>query len=130
MQKILLKIYKQMTFLRNNKGFHVSKFWGIRLKTFLRFLSLSDLLENLSGIRNTKKQAKSFRYSLNSWSFYQLCQFIEYKAKLLGVLVAKIELDTRVSNSQDVGFLAIETRNFLSVLLVDTLKKLISTLPL
>jgi len=49
------------------------------------------VLEDLSGVRNTKKQAKSFRYSLHSWSFYQLGSFIEYKAKLLGVPVVKID---------------------------------------
>jgi putative transposase len=48
-------------------------------------------LEQLEGIRKNKKQAKSFRYSLNSWSFYQLRQFVEYKAKLQGIAVAYIE---------------------------------------
>lgn len=48
-------------------------------------------LEDLEGIRKTKKQAKSFRYSLNSWSFYQLRTFVEYKAKLHGIAVAYIE---------------------------------------
>jgi len=49
------------------------------------------VLENLSGIRGTKKQCKSFRYSLHSWSFYQLRSFVEYKAKLLGVPVVTID---------------------------------------
>ncbi|MHA1861671.1 MAG: RNA-guided endonuclease InsQ/TnpB family protein [Candidatus Ranarchaeia archaeon] len=44
-------------------------------------------LEDLSGIRHHAKTAKSFRYSLHSWSFYQLQKMIEYKAKLLGVEV-------------------------------------------
>lgn len=48
-------------------------------------------LENLSGIRNSKKHTRSFNYSLNSWSFYQLQQFIEYKAKLQGVRVAYVD---------------------------------------
>lgn len=48
-------------------------------------------LEQLEGIRKTTKQARSFRYSLNSWSFYQLRTFVEYKAKLQGVAVAYIE---------------------------------------
>ena len=48
-------------------------------------------MEQLDGIRNNRKQARSFRYSLHSWSFYQLQQFIEYKAKLNGVTVAYID---------------------------------------
>jgi len=56
------------------------------------------VLEDLTGIRKTKKQAKSFKYALNSWSFYQLRTFIEYKAKLHGVPVAKI--DPRYTSQQ------------------------------
>jgi putative transposase len=47
-------------------------------------------MEELDGIRNNRKQASSFRYSLHSRSFYQLQTMIEYKAKLLGVPVAYI----------------------------------------
>lgn len=56
------------------------------------------VLEELKGIRKTRKQARSFRYALNSWSFAQLGLFIEYKAKLLGVPVVKI--DPRYSSQQ------------------------------
>jgi putative transposase len=45
------------------------------------------VFEDLSGIRKTKKQYRSFKFALHSWSFYQLQQFVEYKAKLLGVPV-------------------------------------------
>lgn len=47
-------------------------------------------LENLQGIRNNKKQALSFRYSLSSWSYFQLRNFIEYKAKKFGVDVGLV----------------------------------------
>jgi len=48
-------------------------------------------LEDLTGIRNGKHNTKSFRYAKNSWSFYQLQNQIEYKAKLLGVEVAYVD---------------------------------------
>jgi putative transposase len=48
-------------------------------------------LEDLQGIRDSKKHRKSFKYALNSWSFYQLDKFIEYKALLAGVPVTYIE---------------------------------------
>ena len=48
-------------------------------------------LEDLIGISNCKNQAQSFSYAKHSWSFYQLQQMIEYKAKLLGVEVAYVE---------------------------------------
>ena len=48
-------------------------------------------LEDLTGIRNSKHNTKSFRYAKNSWSFYQLQNQIEYKAKLLGVEVAYVD---------------------------------------
>ncbi len=48
-------------------------------------------LEKLDGIRNNKKHTKSFNYGLNSWSFHQLQQFIEYKAKLDGIPITYVE---------------------------------------
>jgi len=48
-------------------------------------------LEDLTGIRSNKKNRKSFRYALHSWSYYQLGQIICYKALLAGIPVAYIE---------------------------------------
>jgi putative transposase len=48
-------------------------------------------LEDLEGIRGNRRHARSFQYSLNSWSFYQLQQMIEYKARLQGIPVAYVD---------------------------------------
>lgn len=45
-------------------------------------------MENLTGIRKNKGHSRSFRYSLNSWSFYQQQTFADYKARLQGVQVS------------------------------------------
>lgn len=54
----------------------------------------SDInLERLQNIRKTAtgNRIKNFKYSLNSWSFYQLQKMIEYKAKLQGIVVSYID---------------------------------------
>jgi len=47
------------------------------------------VMENLRGIRNTRK-GKRFNFWLNTWSFNQLQGFIEYKARLNGIKVIKV----------------------------------------
>jgi IS605 OrfB family transposase len=44
-------------------------------------------LEDLSGIRSRTRVRKSQRRAYSSWSFYQLGQFIEYKARRAGIPV-------------------------------------------
>ncbi len=48
-------------------------------------------LEKLKGIRKTASPRRTFRYSLYSWSFYQLQDMIEYKARLLGVPIEYVD---------------------------------------
>jgi len=48
-------------------------------------------MEKLKGIRKRARVRKPFRYSLHSWSFYQLQRMIEYKARLLGVPIEYID---------------------------------------
>ncbi|MBI3412682.1 MAG: IS200/IS605 family element transposase accessory protein TnpB [Candidatus Aenigmarchaeota archaeon] len=49
------------------------------------------VLEKLDEIRKTAKTRRKQRYSLNSWSFYQQQQMIEYKSKKFGVPVFYVE---------------------------------------
>lgn len=48
-------------------------------------------LEKLEGIRKNGKHRKNFNFALNSWSFRQLQQFMEYKAKMQGIPIAYVE---------------------------------------
>ena len=44
-------------------------------------------LEQLQNIRSTTRTSRKNNHSLHTWSFYRLAQFIEYKAKLAGIVV-------------------------------------------
>jgi len=44
-------------------------------------------LEQLSNIRSTTRTSRKNNHNLHTWSFYRLAQFIEYKAKLAGIVV-------------------------------------------
>lgn len=48
-------------------------------------------LENLLNIRTTKCYNKKFRYFLNSWPFYTLRSFVEYKSKLKGITAVAVD---------------------------------------
>lgn len=48
------------------------------------------VMEDLKNIRTTAKTGRKQRYSLHSWSFYQLAQMIEYKSKKYGVSIAYV----------------------------------------
>ncbi|MFP4054879.1 MAG: RNA-guided endonuclease InsQ/TnpB family protein [Phycisphaerae bacterium] len=48
-------------------------------------------LEDLSGIRDRVTVRRNQRATLHSWSFYQLRQFIDYKAQRVGVPVVAVD---------------------------------------
>ena len=66
-----------------------------KISKFLVDLAVKEkaklVLENLRNIRKTAKTRKSFKYALNSWSFYQLQIFLQYKAQLAGVEISYID---------------------------------------
>ncbi len=48
-------------------------------------------LEKLAGIRKSPKRGRRFNRTLHSWSFHQLQNFLEYKAKLRGIPIVYVE---------------------------------------
>lgn len=66
-------------------------------------------LEQLTGIRNNKKNNKPFRYTLNSWSYYQLGAMIAYKALLQGIPVQYIDPAYTSQNCSRCGHLGKRT---------------------
>ena len=49
------------------------------------------VMENLENIRQTAQSLNRADRDLHSWTFYQLQNFIEYKAKLAGVKVEYVD---------------------------------------
>ena len=84
--QILKQIKNRESRIIRNLNHHISKKLvdiAISEKCGIRF-------EKLTGIRKSKKHSKSFRYSLNSWSYYQLQKLTEYKARKQGIEVAYV----------------------------------------
>lgn len=61
-------------------------------KEIINSLNSGDtlVLEDLTGIR-AKRLRKTVRILVNSWNFYQLEQFLQYKANAKGICVEKVE---------------------------------------
>ena len=73
--------------LIRNLNHHISK----KIVQIAKLTGNGIRVEKLSNIRQRARTAKSFHYSLNNWSFYQLQKMIEYKAKLQGIAVTYID---------------------------------------
>ena len=80
---LLKKIKDRESRIVRNLNHHVSK----KIVEECKKEKSGLVLEELKNIRKTAKTRRKQRYSLNSWSFYQLKQMVEYKAKKQGVPV-------------------------------------------
>jgi putative transposase len=95
-RKILQKrgLYKKVKQI-NNRESRIVRDINHKISRYIVNLAVANQasinLEDLRGIRKNKKHAKSFNHTLNSWSFYQLKQFIKYKAALEGVTLSLID---------------------------------------
>ncbi len=84
--RLLKKIKNRESRIVRNINHQISKKLVIEAKANKAVIVLEEL-KNIRKARTKRKQ----RYSLNSWSFNQLGNMIEYKAKKYGVPVAYIE---------------------------------------
>lgn len=102
------KLYKK---LKETKGKETRKVKDINHKIsgqivqFAKNNKCGIKLEDLTGIRNNKKNNKTFRYTLNSWSYYQLGVMIAYKALLQGIPVQYINPAYTSQNCSRCGYL-------------------------
>jgi putative transposase len=83
--------------LKQTKGKETRKVKNLNHKISKRIVEFAKAnkcgikLEDLTGIRNNKKNNRAFRYTLNSWSYYQLGTMIAYKALLQGIPVQHVD---------------------------------------
>lgn len=82
----LAKIKKRESNIVRNLNHKISR----KLVDLAKGLNGRLALENLEGIKKAKSN-KAFRYTLHSWSFYQLQTFLDYKAKLAGVSIVYVD---------------------------------------
>lgn len=86
-------LYKTVKKIKNRES-NIVRDMDHKISRFIIDLAVKEKgeihLEKLHKIRNDGVNRK-FRYSLNSWSFYQLAKFIEYKALLAGVPVIYVD---------------------------------------
>jgi len=75
-------------------------------------------IEDLTGIRDMTTVRKAVRESIGKWAFFELRNFIEYKAKLLGVPVIPIDPHYTSQRCSVCGYTAEENRNLSHLLYV------------
>ena len=83
----LKKISKKESRFRRDVNHQISK----KIVTKAKGTNSNIALENLKGIRSGSTVKKSQRAKHHTWSFAQLREFIEYKAKLAGIEVFVID---------------------------------------
>jgi IS605 OrfB family transposase len=81
-----------------------------RLVEKAKRLGCGIALEDLKGIRCRIRARKSRRAELSSWSFGQLRAFIEYKARLAGVLVAAVNARNSSRECSKCGYVSKRNR--------------------
>jgi IS605 OrfB family transposase len=80
-------------------------------KSIIKNLNPGDtlVLEDLTGIR-AQKLRKIVRILINGWNFYQLEQFLQYKANAAGIAIVKVEAKYTSQTCSNCGYCARNNR--------------------
>jgi putative transposase len=101
------QIKRRQSNIRRDLNHKISRF----VVNLVNKLKKSIRLEDLTTIRKIAKTTKSFRYTLNSWPFYQFKMFLEYKAKKLGISVQSIDPRYTSQKCSRCGYIEKANRN-------------------
>jgi putative transposase len=85
--KALARIKKKEARFRRDTNHRISKGLIAKAKDTGRGIGMEDL----KGIRDRTQFRKQHRARTNGWSFFQLRSFVEYKARLAGVMFAAVD---------------------------------------
>lgn len=86
-KRLLKKRAKKETNFARNTNHVISR----RIVDNAKRTNRAIAIEDLAGIRSRVRARKQQRSKLSSWAFAQLGAFLEYKAKLLGVVLLRID---------------------------------------
>jgi IS605 OrfB family transposase len=107
----LKKIAKKQSRFQRDTNHCISEQIVAKAKDTQRAIALEDL----SGIRLRQTVRRADRQRFGNWAFYQLDSFIEYKAKIEGVPVIKVNPRNTSRNCSVCGFVSKSNRKSQSV---------------
>lgn len=107
----LKKIAKKQSRFQKDINHRISKQIVAKAKGTQRAIALEDL----SGIRLRQTVRKADRQRFGNWAFYQLDSFIEYKAKIAGVPVIKVDPRNTSRTCSVCGFVSQSNRKSQSI---------------
>ena len=97
---------KKISKRENNFRKHINHCISRRLVDLAKHTHRAIAVEDLKGIRKRTRVRKGQRSQHSGWSFYQLRQFIEYKAALIGVTVFAVNPKYTSQECSRCGYIA------------------------
>lgn len=107
----LKKVAKKESRFRKDVNHCISK----KIVNIAKDTKRTIALEELKGIRSRTQFRKADRHRFGSWAFYQLDSFIEYKAKIAGVPIIKVDPRNTSRTCSVCGFTSKSNRKSQSV---------------